>query len=199
MEPKEIFTKKEKDRIRKKILKQRESMTEEMCHQASDEILRQVLSLAAFQAATSILLFASFRKEVETKGIFRAARQCGMTIGFPRIEPNLRGERGMRFYQVDREEQMQNGFFGIAEPVSSCPAMDGADLMVMPGVVFDLQCHRIGFGGGFYDRYLASHSIRTVVAVAYDFQVIDAIPYEPTDMSPDLIITESRILRRRGG
>ena len=66
--------------------------------------------------------------------------------------------------------------------------------MIMPGVAFDRKNHRVGYGGGFYDRFLEKHPLIRTVAVAFDFQILDQVPTEPTDIFPQIIITEKEEL-----
>ena len=68
-------------------------------------------------------------------------------------------------------------------------------LMIMPGVAFDRQNHRVGYGGGFYDRFLEKHPYITRVAVAFEFQMMSEVPVEPTDISPEIIVTEKEIYK----
>lgn len=88
------------------------------------------------------------------------------------------------------------GIFWYPRPKTSLPVADGEDeLMIMPGVAFDNQRHRVGYGGGFYDRYLSKHTRHFTAALAFEFQMMEEVPTEPTDLLPDVVITEKTIYR----
>ena len=109
--------------------------------------------------------------------------------------PKVVGE-DMIFYQISQPEDLEPGYFGIREPKTSLPVADGEDgLMIMPGVAFDNQRHRVGYGGGFYDRYLSKHTSHFTAALAFEFQMMEEVPTEPTDLLPDVVITEKTIYR----
>ena len=102
----------------------------------------------------------------------------------------------MNFYLVESKDDLQPGAYGILEPTGNHIA-DGEDgLLIMPGVAFDEECHRIGYGGGFYDRFLEKHPDIIRLAVAFDFQILDLVPTEPTDICPQIIVTQSKVYRR---
>ena len=101
----------------------------------------------------------------------------------------------MVFYRLTDFSQLAPGYFGIPEPTEG-ETVDWTDaLMIMPGVAFDRENHRVGYGGGFYDRFLEKHPDTQRVAVAFDFQILDLVPTEPTDICPQIIVTQSNIYR----
>jgi 5-formyltetrahydrofolate cyclo-ligase len=115
------------------------------------------------------------------------------------LYPAVCGE-GLVFRRVLGLKGLQRGAFGISEPASSCEAYDPheADLFVIPGVAFDLQGKRIGYGKGYYDKTL--HSIEgqgKLVGFCHDFQLVENIADEPHDVKMDILITEKRVLRPR--
>lgn len=100
----------------------------------------------------------------------------------------------MIFYQLDSFEQLEPGYFQIPEPARG-EAVEWEDaLMIVPGVAFDRARHRVGYGQGFYDRYLSRHTKHPTVAVAFDFQLVPEAPYEETDILPDKLVTEKEII-----
>ena len=90
-------------------------------------------------------------------------------------------------------DQLEPGYFEIPEPTTGVPAEDEEAILIVPGVAFDRNRHRAGYGQGFYDRYLEKHPHHKTVAVAFDFQIVDEVPSEPTDICPQMVITESEI------
>lgn len=100
----------------------------------------------------------------------------------------------MEFIEITDYEELASGNFGILEPVSDDFEEIEDGLMFMPGIAFDHSRNRIGFGGGYYDRYLARHAGLVTVALAYEFQIVDKIDSEPTDIRPHIIVTESEVI-----
>ena len=99
----------------------------------------------------------------------------------------------MIFYKLTDFSQLEPGYFGIPEPASGEIADWPKALMIMPGVAFDRANHRVGYGGGFYDRYLEKHPQLERVAIAFSFQMLPEVPTEPTDICPQIIVTEEEI------
>lgn len=108
--------------------------------------------------------------------------------------PKVEG-KDMLFYRLTDFGQLKPGYFGIPEPEEGEIVSWEDALMIMPGVAFDRSGHRVGYGGGFYDRFLEKHPGIKRVAVAFDFQMFPAVPSEPTDISPEIIVTEKEVLR----
>lgn len=96
----------------------------------------------------------------------------------------------MVFYKLTDFSQLEPGYFGIPEPASGEIVDWPQALMIMPGVAFDRNNHRVGYGGGFYDRYLEKHPQMERVAIAFSFQMLPEVPTEPTDICPQIIVTE---------
>ena len=99
----------------------------------------------------------------------------------------------MEFFHIENFGQLHPGTMGILEPEEGALA-DGADaLVIMPGVAFDRDRRRIGYGGGYYDRYLAAHPCLPTMAVAFDCQVLDEVPYDEYDIRPQILVTETSV------
>jgi len=105
------------------------------------------------------------------------------------------------FYITSLENDLEEGYYGIREPYEKHAANESGDeekaLMLMPGVAFDEERHRIGYGGGFYDRFLEAHPKLSRVALAFEFQVKESVPYEAFDICPEKIVTEKRVIGRK--
>ena len=174
------------------MLARRRGMSVVECSRLSNLIQQKVIGSTQFVAARSLALYAARDNEVATSEICRAALASGKLLCYPRVEAG-----SLVFRQVSGECELVCGSFGIPEPGDVFPAHDpGAlDLIVIPGVAFDLRGHRIGYGKGFYDRTV--HSLEgsgRLVGLCYDFQLVDAVAGEPHDVLMDLIITESRLV-----
>ena len=103
----------------------------------------------------------------------------------------------MEFYRISDEHDLISGYMGIMEPSDTCVKAECRNgLFIMPGLAFDYDFHRIGYGGGFYDRYLSADNTFVKAALAFDFLLLDSIPYEEHDLKPDYIITQTQFIRR---
>ena len=168
--------------IRKEIFRRRKEADPIAVHKNSEQIWQKLFSLPAFQESDWIYLYIDCKNEVMTDGIIEEAFRLGKKVAAPKV--------------VSQPEDLEPGYFGIREPKTDLPVADGEDgLMVMPGVAFDDRRHRVGYGGGFYDRYLSKHTRHFTAALAFEFQMMEEVPTEPTDLLPDVVITEKTIYR----
>ena len=125
---------------------------------------------------------------METAEILKYCLKEGKAVYCPRVTG-----KEMDFYRISAVEELAAGFHGILEPPGAPERLfrpGKKALMVMPGVVFDRQHHRIGYGGGYYDRYLQGLQGIVTAALAFSFQVVEEIPAEPHDIRPQIILTE---------
>ncbi len=184
-----------KREIRQKILAVRDSLSQEDRIRMSESIFYNITALPEFQEAQNILLFAGYGSEPETLAFLDEFIACGKHIYCPLVV----GER-MEFYEVSKKEDFVSGYKGIPEP----NALNGKkyipskeDFMVIPGTVFDREGNRIGYGKGFYDRYLSEIFQGQTAAITFSFQVVEngRIPSEKTDRKMQIIVTENEIIR----
>ena len=181
----------EKEEIRKKILSLRESMDKEEWEQKTRNITQKVTGHPLFLQAKEIYCYMDFRREAGTCGIIEKAWEMNKKVAIPKTVGKT-----MRFYYISFFRETSPGRFGILEPDESRPASGEEGLIVMPGAVFDHELHRIGYGGGFYDRYLEKHTGLLSMALAFEFQVLSRIPHEEHDIRPHVLVTEARIETR---
>jgi 5-formyltetrahydrofolate cyclo-ligase len=180
--------------LRQQILARRRALSHEQWLASSRSAQRQLIELEQFSRAACIALYAPAHNETDTAGILEAALAAGKRVLYPAVC----GDR-MVLRQVEGLGSMAEGSFGILEP---CPTgldhhADEPDLIVVPGVAFDLNGHRIGYGKGYYDRFL-QHPDRTahLVGLCHDFQLIEgALPAEEHDIRMELVVTDRRIIR----
>lgn len=180
----------EKKRIRKEIKDLRRSCTDGQIHEMSLAACQQFLSLPEYQEADVVYAYMDCKHEVETRDIIRAAWKAGKKVAVPKVQ----GERMQFYYIQSLEEDLEDGYFGIQEPKEIHPAKETKALLMMPGVAFDEDRHRVGYGGGFYDRFLEEHPEMITVALAFEFQVKPEVPYEVFDIRPAKIVTEKRVI-----
>ena len=174
--------------IRKKIFAERKLRTDEQIETMSRTITDKVTALPAFKNADRILVYADYNHEVMTRYIIEEAWKAGKEVAVPKVVG-----KDMIFYRLTDFSQLEPGYFGIPEPVRGEIVKWEDALMVMPGVAFDPKNNRVGYGGGFYDRFLEKHPDITRLAVAFDFQILDLVPTEPTDICPQIIVTQEEI------
>jgi len=181
--------------LRNEMLSRRRLMSADECSRLSRRIQETVIRSVQFVAARSVALYAARDNEVATGEICRAALAVGKVLCYPRVEAG----GGLVFRQVSGECDLVCGSFGIPEPLEESPpySPELLDLILIPGVVFDLEGHRIGYGKGYYDRTV--HPLEgagRLVGLCYDFQLVDKVAGEPHDVQMDVIITERRVVER---
>ncbi|MDA8412800.1 MAG: 5-formyltetrahydrofolate cyclo-ligase [Desulfobacteraceae bacterium] len=183
--------------LRQQMLARRRALSHDQWLASSRMAQRQLIALEEFLRAGCIALYAPAHKETDTVEILEAAFAAGKRVLYPAVC----GER-MVFRQVEALQHLAEGSFGILEP---CPTgvdlhADEPDLIVVPGVAFDHCGHRIGYGKGYYDRFLRHPGRKAhLVGLCHDFQLVDgAIPAEEHDMRMELIVTDRRIVHIKG-
>ncbi len=179
-----------KETIRERILQMRKRAPELSLKEMSGIICKKLTTLPEYKQAKSIYTYVSFAGEVSTIPLIEAAWMDGKTVAVPRVI----GSDTLQFIELTTWDQLEEGYFHVLEPVSGQRASDEEALLVMPGVAFDLMRHRIGYGKGFYDRYLSEHPSHTTAALSFDFALLASIPAEEHDRTPQIIVTEKRIL-----
>lgn len=200
-----------KKEIRLEALKRRDSLTAEQRKAYSRRIIDHLTGLPCYQEADAILTYISFRSEVDTFPLLERAFVDGKAVFAPKV-----CGKEMDFYRIFSVEDLTAGYQGILEPrngLSFMRAKEEGDpglqqiLICMPGAAFDRTCHRIGYGGGFYDRYLSRlfregknaetaawpQAAFTTAALAYDCQIFGEIPWEAHDICPERIVTETEL------
>lgn len=183
-----------KEKIRRDLLRKRLALTEEEIREKSLLIKKKLFELKKFKEAEILMFYASFKNEVDTLDMIKEAITLGKDIALP-----VTLERGeIKPYHIQNlKEDIISGRFGIPEPKVSEERevnIKEIDMIVVPGIAFDKYGCRIGFGQGFYDRFLHSVSPRPFcVGLGFEFQIVDAIPSQSYDEKLDMVITESHI------
>ena len=183
----------EKRLIRKQIFAARKQCSDEQVEAWSQQVTKRVTELPEFAAADRIMAYADYNHEVITRYIIEEAWKAGKEAAVPKVVG-----KDMVFYRLTDFSQLEPGYFGIPEPARGEIVEWEDALMVMPGVAFDAHNNRVGYGGGFYDRFLEKHPDIVRLAIAFDFQVLNQVPTEPTDICPQIIVTQSKVYYRRG-
>lgn len=183
--------------LRSQLLAQRRALGHADWLASSQAAQRNLLALEEYQRAECIALYAPAHNETDTAEILKAAFEAGKRVLYPAVCGTE-----MVFRQVEGLHSLQRGTFGILEPcaIGGDHQADHADLIVVPGVAFDLNGHRIGYGKGFYDRFLQHPGRRAhLVGLCHDFQLLDnAIPGEQHDIPMEIVVTDKRIIHIKG-
>jgi len=181
-----------KREIRNRILELRDNMDSFDREYLDGRIIKKVITNTEIQSAEVIMTYISFRSEVDTKTIIKKLLDEGKKIAVPRVDGD-----DMKFYLLGSMNDCIAGYMGILEPDENCTEYvpNGSEVMLVPGSVFDRRLFRIGYGKGFYDRYLTKYKGITTIGLAYDFQVVDEVPVNTWDKGLNSIITEKEIYR----
>lgn len=177
--------------VRAETLARRRELTPEQVNVYSLAIQEQFLALPQYRDARTVALYAAIFKEAETGVVAREALAGGKTIIYPAIVGH-----DLEFRRIDSLSELLPGKYGIPEPTGEPFRVVEADLIVVPGVAFDLSGRRIGYGKGYYDRSL--HLLEgsgKLIAFCYEIQLVQEIVGEPHDVTMDLIVTEQRVVR----
>lgn len=185
----------DKQSIRSEILNVRNKMSEDEIKSKSTAIIQQVLKTSEYEEADNILLYADCNHEVMTKELFDYAVLNKKRVYFPKC---FGAGNDMEFYQIVSVKQLTKGMYGILEPPAEKEyrflyRKEEDTLAIIPGVAFDMQGYRIGYGKGFYDTYLKNKMQMTFMALAFSNQIVETIPHEKHDIKMDKVVTEEII------
>lgn len=177
----------EKNKLRGDILGKRRNLPQSLRQEKSTLILKVLLSEEAFAHASSVALYFPVNSEVDTLGIFKECINLEKKVFFPKTQGS-----DLVFLRVRNTGELTPGAFAIPEPPAEaeCARSDELDLVLVPGVAFDFSGNRIGYGKGFYDRFLKDMSRQVRFGLAYRFQVLKSVPSHETDVKIGRIITE---------
>lgn len=182
--------------LRARILAARDTLSPEERQRKSLAVTERLLTLEEFAGARHVFAYVSFRSEVETLNLIAQCLDKGVTVSVPLTLP---AERRLRPYAItDPGRDLVPGYCSIPEPLPTLPLVDPGDIevAVTPGSVFDLSGGRLGYGGGYYDRFLHTAAPQALrIGLAFDLQVVAAVPLESHDQQLDYLITETRTLR----
>lgn len=180
-----------KKSLRQEIFRQRKALDTEAYQAHSRAVMQRLLDNGVFDRIDSVHLYYSINNEVNTLELIEELWHRDIRVVMPRTD--LKNHK-LDNYQITSFDQLEERTaFKLLEPKQSLPLHEeDCDLILVPGLVFDHNLNRIGYGGGFYDRFLARSSGRKV-AIAFDFQVWESIPSEPHDIKMDQIVTDARI------
>lgn len=187
--------KEQKKHIRKLMLKTRLALTFQEVESKSKLIIDLILKYIDLKPKQKIFLYLPIKKEVNTWPLIKACWQRDIQVFLPCCskEPGK-----MTFYCLQKKEQVKVGKFDIPEPDPQVctPFLKGSpNIIFIPGVAFDWNKYRLGYGGGYYDRLLEQINLSKtlLIGLAYHFQIVPTLPHEPWDKPVDMLITEKGI------
>ena len=179
--------------LKRRLRAERIQMSERAVREKSLCIYRRLIDMPAYQLARCIACYVSIKNEVDTKTVIQKAIDSGKQVGVP----VTREDGDMNFQAIAGLSDLRPVHYGLREPVPDSQKVllsHTIDLILIPGIAFDRRGHRIGSGGGYYDRFLArTEAVR--IGLSYAFQIIDRVPAEPHDVKMDLIVTEDEVIK----
>ena len=196
----------QKMKYRSLVKARRREMPEAELLAQSRAIFAKVAESSLYRKSRTVFVYMSMAGEVRTTEFIRKAWADGKKVAVPRTDMK---KHRISFYYIESFDQVRPGVMGIMEPVTAeaapgreagrkagpcaCADEDESALVIMPGLAFDKDRHRIGYGGGFYDRYLQEHPNHPAAAAAFDFQIFDQLPSDVHDLRPDVIFTPDTV------
>ncbi|MEP7061367.1 MAG: 5-formyltetrahydrofolate cyclo-ligase [Betaproteobacteria bacterium] len=186
-----------KQALRERVLARRDALAADARAAAQYAIAARLAAMPAFMAARTLLMTLPFRNEWDTRPLIDAAHAAGKRVALPRVDE--RSRMLDLFEVIDLAIDVRPGYRGIDEPCGHCApvAATSVDYVLVPGIAFDPECRRLGYGGGFYDRLLPlvpAHAPR--ISGAFDVQIVERVPAAPHDIGVDSVVTESRRFAR---
>lgn len=182
--------KEQKDSLRKKILSERSAIVDPERTEYQESIISRFLSLASYRFAETVLLYYPIKGEVDMLSVAASAIKAGKKVAFPRCDSK---NFTMTYHLISSVDDLDGGTYGIPEPLPSLPiytpSPEKNDLIVVPAVCFDKEGYRIGYGRGYYDRYLCSFS-GTAVGVTFHKLLQLSLPRGRFDRRVDILLTE---------
>jgi 5-formyltetrahydrofolate cyclo-ligase len=183
-----------KREIRRRILRLRNAMPPESITAKSDEIVRRLMELREIRDSSTLMVFLSFGSEVLTDDLIRWGWSEGKRIVVPLCRPESRELTPCR---IDGFDELETGHYGIREPkagrLRSVPRAE-IDAVIVPAVAFDRRGYRVGYGGGYYDRFLPECPQAANIGAAFACQIVPEVPSDRYDLAVDRIVTEEGII-----
>ncbi|NYZ74024.1 5-formyltetrahydrofolate cyclo-ligase [Candidatus Micrarchaeota archaeon] len=176
-----------KEALRRQMLKKRDSLSKEEAAIMSDGIAEALLKTPRFIEAKRIAFYITKGSEADTRMMIFRAMQAGKEVLIPATDHKI------TFYKFSSFSDLKPGKYGILEPQTRDAPEAEPDAIIVPGVCFGLCMHRLGYGKGYYDKYLAN-SPAYRIGICYDFQVVERLPTHENDERMDEIVTDKRVI-----
>ena len=179
--------KRRKRALRREVRAHRDAMPPEERERLGQAVARNLLALPEVRQASTVMAFSSFGSEVDSGPIIEQLARDGRRVVLPRVEGRTIVPVGYR-----SGDPVKPSSFGALEPAAGEPVgPEEIDVVVVPGLAFDRRGHRVGYGGGFYDRFLGRLRPNALtVGICFSVQVVDEVPHGRGDRPVDLVVTE---------
>lgn len=185
------FSSLNKEELRKKIKEKRDKLSQKEILERSGKIIEKLTEMNEFVNADAVACYISFGNEVNTHFLIKNFIEKKKIL-VPFVD---KGRKEIRLSHLKNWEELHTGEYGILEPKKEFLRIENnADIFIIPGIVFDESGNRIGYGGGYFDRFLCNFRGKKI-ALAYEFQVIKKMPNEKHDVKMDFIVTDKRIIK----
>ncbi len=181
--------------LRKQHLERRSAIPAETRAVRDEKICKNILSSAAYRYADVLLLYYPIKGEVNVLPVMEAAVNAGKKVAFPRCRAE---DHSMTFYYTSSQSDFEKGSYGLQEPLTDLPVFDPEDisrknvLCIVPAVVYDRRGYRVGYGGGYYDRFFGKYKPASV-GVVYEEFILRSVPHGRFDISVDVVVSERGI------
>ncbi|WP_431189495.1 5-formyltetrahydrofolate cyclo-ligase [Aciduricibacillus chroicocephali] len=188
-----------KTELRKQTIHNLKALDSEEKKRIESQMLEILQNRQIWKKAKTVAITVSQGFEWDTKPFIEAAWAAGKTVCVPKCEPE---SKQLTFHAFTSYDQLEVVYYGLLEPKpneTEIVEKNSIDLIVVPGLMFDKRGYRVGFGGGFYDRYLAGYKNRTVSLVSEDIQLVDHVPNESFDIPVECLITEKTFYNTNAG
>lgn len=184
--------------LRKEIQAKRNHLSPPEMIRYSEKICQLITSSTRFFRAKHILLYCNYGSETRTSYLFDAAKKAGKNTYYPKVEGD-----NLYFYKVNSLSELSDGYRGIKEPYHPSRAFQNSlqnmeAMIIVPGLVFGMDGYRIGYGRGFYDRYLADYPGLWKTGICYGIQMVKNCPHEEHDIRMDEIVYEQGVITLNG-
>lgn len=183
----------EKARLRQQLLDSRDSLSFDFINITSKQIQDNLRKIEFFRKAKSIGAYYSIGSEVPTQNILQEILNAGKQLSLPKVV-----KKDLVFKQIKSFSDLEEGNFSIMEPKEDCPTTKHMDAIIVPAIALTADGYRLGYGFGYYDRYLLNKKSQTI-ALSYAKQVVRSFPHDDHDIRMNCIVTEDKIIRSKKG
>jgi len=179
----------EKARLRKQLLDARDGLSLDFIKITSKEIQDNLRKIDYFRTAETIGAYYSIGSEVRTQDLLQSILNAGKQLALPKVEKN-----DLVFKKISSLSELEQGNFSVMEPKDKCEIVKNLDVVIVPAIALSKEGYRLGYGFGYYDRYLHGKKSKTI-ALSYAKQVVRSFPHDDHDVKMNFIVTEDKVIR----
>ncbi len=184
-----------KELLRKELLHKRNALSLKETETKSNAIFLKIIKAKEYLSAKTIMFYVAKGNEVSTTKIIQHALEHKKNVCVPKVDITKHILHAIEIKALDGE--LQKGHFGIHEPLfeeKKVMHLNNIDLIVIPGIAFDMKGHRLGWGKGYYDKFLEKHGKIHKVGLAFEFQLLQELPRDKHDIPVNMVVTEERVI-----